>query len=501
MPPSGSDIGFVTVLLHEMVHGFGFASLIEPYNGTKNSGLNDVFSNNLYDAATGQNFNHASETDAQRADSVVSVNGLLWTGTNVNTNAIGVLTAGFQDNDSSSSFTSGDRVEMYAPCATAPNYSQNDYVSGDCLYEDGSSISHFNTAASPNELMEPQYTEGTLSLGLALYLLQDLGWSITVPAANNAPTITAVDQSTNEDTDKVVDISSWGADADGDTKTYSVTSCAANITCSISGTNLTLSPAANHNGATHTIEIQISDANGGAATDTFNLNVIAQNDAPVINGIPDIGSLNQGATSSSIDLDTYTSDIDGDTAFTYTASACGTNLTCNITGSSLTITAGISFSGNADVTIQAKDAGLLTNSDTFTVYATPTIEFNNVTLQPNDTPNTASNDALILDISNVANHLDFTLDFEGNDVSGSLMNIDGTTLSIAMPSSGQFAGTYTLTATDSASGDTYFYTFVRSLRLNLSATKLLENMAVQTLKIEGGQQVMFIISRPTNLPT
>jgi hypothetical protein len=65
----------------------------------------------------------------------------------------------------SNSFTSGDRVQMYAP----------DPVEG------GSSVSHFDTAASPNEIMEPQYTEGQLNLGLALYLLKDIGWDIVVP--------------------------------------------------------------------------------------------------------------------------------------------------------------------------------------------------------------------------------------------------------------------------------------------------------------------------------
>ena len=478
-PLAISYIGFTTVLLHEITHGLGFASTFTASTGAKggvNADKDDIFSNNLYDNANSRNWNDASETDGQRAASAISDTGLLWTGVNVNTQAIGLLTAGFQDNDGDPAFTSGDKVQMYAP----------NPIEGD------SSISHFNTAASPNELMEPQYTEGSLSLGLALYLLQDIGWSITAPSANNAPTITitGTPYSTNEDTPKVIDASGWDADADGDTVTFSVSSCPANITCAIDndGQNLTLTPDSNYNGATNSVEITVTDDGVGSlsASASFNLDVIAQNDAPAINGIPDIGSLNQGSTSSPIDLDTYTSDIDGDTAFTYTASACGANLTCNITGSSLTITAGMSFSGHEDVTIQAKDAGLLTNSDTFTVYATPTIEFNNVTLQPNDTPNAASNDALTLDITNVAGIFDFDLDFDGSDVSNSLMVINGTSLSIAMPTSGQFAGTYTLTATDSISGNEYEYTFVRSPRLSLSATKILSNTSIQTLTIEGG---------------
>ncbi|MFT5593284.1 MAG: hypothetical protein ACI8SR_001656 [Oceanicoccus sp.] len=353
--PAANYIGFTTVLLHEITHGLGFASLTNPSSGAKASGYDDIFSNNLYDAANSRNWNHGSESDAHRAASAISSTGLLWSGTNVNTQAIGLLTAGFQDNDSSSSFTSGDRTQMYAPNPV----------------EGGSSVSHFNTAASPNELMEPQYTEGQYTLGLALYLLKDIGWAVTASSSNNAPVLTAVNQTTNEDTAKVVDASGWATDADGgDTLTYSVaSSCATNITCSINtdGTNFTMTPAANHNGGTHTITINVNDGNGGTDSDTFNLAVTAQNDAPSITGLPDISPLNQGATSSAIDLDSYTTDIDGDTAFTYTATACGAHLTCNISGSSLTVTAGTGFTGTESVTIQAEDAGNLTNTDSFDI--------------------------------------------------------------------------------------------------------------------------------------
>jgi hypothetical protein len=161
-------IGFTTVLLHEMTHGVGFASLVNASSGAKPGGLDDVFSNHLYsksDAATWSNAGGLS--DEQRADSAISNTDLLWHGSNVNTQAVDLLTAGYDDADMSNSFTSGDRVQMYAP----------DPVEG------GSSVSHFDTAASPNEIMEPQYTEGQLNLGLALYLLKDIGWDIVVPSS------------------------------------------------------------------------------------------------------------------------------------------------------------------------------------------------------------------------------------------------------------------------------------------------------------------------------
>lgn len=559
--PASNYIGFTTVLLHEITHGLGFASLTDASTGAKAAGIDDIFSNFLYAAANSADWSVAGGlSNAQRAASAISSTGLLWNGSNVNTQAIGLLTAGFQDNDSSSTFTSGDRVQMYAPNPV----------------ESGSSVSHFNTAASPNELMEPQYTEGQYTLGLAVQLLKDIGWTVNV-ASNNAPTITAVDQSTNEDTAKVVDASGWGSDADSDTLSYSVTSsCATNITCSINsdGTNLTMTPAANHNGGTHTITISVSDGTD-TVSDTFNLNVVAVNDAPAISGLPDIGSLNQGATSSTIDLDTYTTDVDGDTAFTYTATACGAHLTCNISGSSLSVTAGVGFAGTESVTIQAEDAGGLSNTDSFdvtinvagnsdpelnsignqaapvntnlvitlsgsdvngdtlsysetsdagnvasisgtsltlssasigtysvtvqvsdgnggtdsetfsfTTYAEPSIDINSTTLGDGDTLN-ISNNSTDIDLSNVNGAYSYALTFEGNNAN-SLLSLSGSTLSIAMPTAGQFAGQYTLTFTDSNTGSTYNVTLVRSPRLVISASKLLSEQTVQTLTIEGG---------------
>ena len=355
--PAANYIGFTTVLLHEITHGLGFASLTNPSSGAKASGYDDIFSNNLYDAANSRNWNHGSESDAHRAASAISSTGLLWSGTNVNTQAIGLLTAGFQDNDSSSSFTSGDRTQMYAPNPV----------------EGGSSVSHFNTAASPNELMEPQYTEGQYTLGLALYLLKDIGWAVTASSSNNAPVLTAVNQTTNEDTAKVVDASGWATDADGgDTLTYSVaSSCATNITCSINtdGTNFTMTPAANHNGGTHTITINVNDGNGGTDSDTFNLAVTAQNDAPAWTTIS-AQTVNYG-TPVTINLASFASDVDGD-SLTYSATACGTGLTCGISSATLTLTASSNAGNTVGVTIQANDSNSGLTSTSFNVAITNT---------------------------------------------------------------------------------------------------------------------------------
>lgn len=171
----GNNINFVSVLLHEMTHGLGFASLVDPTNGQKlavsdNAGnfagyLDDIFSTFLYSLDNKRTWSDPFMSDFQRRLSATSGDGLAWAGGSVNANAIGVLTQGFADNDNNNSFSGGDCALMYAP----------DPVEG------GSSVSHFSTDAYPNELMEPSDTGDTDSLGLAFYLLQDIGWKTLPP--------------------------------------------------------------------------------------------------------------------------------------------------------------------------------------------------------------------------------------------------------------------------------------------------------------------------------
>ncbi len=346
--PTASEIGFTTVLLHEMTHGLGFASLVDPSDGSKASGLDDIFSNSLFDNATGLNFDDGAETDQNREDAAISVTGLLWSGSNANSQAMGLLTNGFNDVDSDGTFESGDKIEMYAPGTI----------------ESGSSVSHFNTDASPNELMEPSYTEGQYDLGLAIYLLQDLGWSIT---ANAVPTITAVDQSVAEDDSIIVDITAWGSDADTDPLTYSVTTCATNIVCSISGTDLTLTPDADHNGSIHTITIEVDDGNGSTASDSFNLEVTAVSDDPTISAVDQTTNEDIELI---VDISSWGSDADNDT-LSYSVTSCATNITCSITGSNLTLTPDANHNGGTQsITIEVDDGNTNTNTDTFNLIVT-----------------------------------------------------------------------------------------------------------------------------------
>jgi hypothetical protein len=468
--PSGF-IGFTTVLLHEITHGLGFSSLTNPSTGAKLDGKDDIFSNFLYSLSNSRDWSLAgSMSDGQRATSATSGNGLLWNGTNVNTQAIGILTNGFNNSGTGSTtlFGADDRIEMYAPSP----------------FEGGSSVSHFNTDTAPNELMEPSYTEYLESLGLALFLLQDIGWSIAAPA-NNIPTITAVDQTTNEDTPLTIDISSWGADADGDTKTFSIISCVTNITCSISASNLTLTPAENYNASTNSITVGITDGKGGAANDSFNLTVVAQNDAPTWGSVS-TQNVTVDSNAININLDSLASDIDDGDTLSYSEVSCGSGLVCSISGPTLTLSATSNSGNSVVVTVQADDSngGQADVDIDVSIISAYAITISGTPLNPDESTDISNTD-LDIDVSNVISGATFSLNLSGSNVT-SLIEINGSTLTVAMPDSGVFAGTYTLTVENSSADSPFSYELVRSPRLNFSATRLLENLSVQTLKIEGG---------------
>jgi len=155
---SGSQIDFVSVLLHELGHGLGFLTFVDVQSGTKFSGFNDTYMVNLEDHSRGQNW--PSLTDGQRAasgvDGTQNSSDLHWTGTHVNTEAaVPGFRAGLDDG-----VGGGGHVEMYAPNP----------------YEGGSSVSHYAKTLSPNELMEPSYTVPIHELELSLRLMEDIGW-------------------------------------------------------------------------------------------------------------------------------------------------------------------------------------------------------------------------------------------------------------------------------------------------------------------------------------
>jgi cysteine-rich repeat protein len=146
-PPG--QIELLPTVLHELAHGFGFLSLVGLSTGQKFLGFDDVYMRYLENHSTGVLY--PAMTNAQRLAASTNTGNLHWVGTNV-VAASGVLSAGAD---------ASGHVEIYAP-----NPAQS-----------GSSVSHFSTSLTPNELMEP-FATPTSILSLTAALMADLGWTI-----------------------------------------------------------------------------------------------------------------------------------------------------------------------------------------------------------------------------------------------------------------------------------------------------------------------------------
>lgn len=148
---NGSNIDFVSVVLHELGHGLGFQTFANVSTGAKFNNLDDTFLRNL-ECHGASPSGYGAGTNAQRVACNISDPNLHWIGPNTQNAANGLLTGGFP----------GGHVQMNAPSPVQP----------------GSSVSHFSIAAFPNQLMEPSYTGANHSVALALPLMQDIGWNL-----------------------------------------------------------------------------------------------------------------------------------------------------------------------------------------------------------------------------------------------------------------------------------------------------------------------------------
>jgi hypothetical protein len=154
-----SQIDFVSVALHEICHGLGFLTFVDVTTGAKFMGLDDTFMQNLRRlGATPPDF--PSMSNAQRVAASTDTGNLVWAGPNVEA-ASGVLTAG----------RVGNQVRMFAPNPVEP----------------GSSVSHWDTVLTPDQVMEPNYTGVLHTPVLEPPLLQDIGWPLSTTPPSPPP--------------------------------------------------------------------------------------------------------------------------------------------------------------------------------------------------------------------------------------------------------------------------------------------------------------------------
>ncbi len=147
---AGNDIDLVDVVAHEIGHGIGFSTFVDNSTGGKFLNRNDVYMTNLEDHSRGQTWPQMNNN--RRRQSATDTGDLHWVGANV-VAASGGLSAGVHPSG---------HVLMYAPNPL----------------EQGSSVSHWDTTLTPDELMEPFVADQPIQdPGLALELMLDLGWN------------------------------------------------------------------------------------------------------------------------------------------------------------------------------------------------------------------------------------------------------------------------------------------------------------------------------------
>jgi len=156
-----TGIDLVTVALHEFGHGLGFSSFTNEATGTQPSGSPSVYDWFLRDNTTGKLW--PNMTDSERMASAINTGNLVWVGSQVTSNVPGVLSSGADGSN---------HARVYTPNPVDP----------------GSSVSHFDTSLTPNQLMEPNISSNlTHSVqppqDLTLPLLFDIGWN-----GNGGPT-------------------------------------------------------------------------------------------------------------------------------------------------------------------------------------------------------------------------------------------------------------------------------------------------------------------------
>ena len=157
----GSSIDLVTVLLHEFAHGLGFQTFTSGSTGAQNSGYPTIYDRFLIDLTNGKSW--LQMVDAERVASAINNHNLAWDGPQVLAEAPSVLVSGMD------------------PFGKPLLYTPNPFAGG-------SSVSHWDTIASPNQLMEPALN-GNLSHNvtppsdLTYSELKEVGW-VTNPLPN-----------------------------------------------------------------------------------------------------------------------------------------------------------------------------------------------------------------------------------------------------------------------------------------------------------------------------
>ncbi|MEM9919127.1 MAG: hypothetical protein AAF990_13580 [Bacteroidota bacterium] len=171
--PSISQIDFVSVVLHEIGHGLGFAggSNIDDGNIVNGTECDDVSGNGCVGISSSGNFFPTIYTRFVETDNGTDINSI----TNPSSDIATLIEGGSISGGSGGLFLNG--TEMMAA-----NSNQLMRMHTPSPIVSGSSYSHFDESTYPNALMSPSISAGQAihDPGLAAQLFYDMGW--TAPA-------------------------------------------------------------------------------------------------------------------------------------------------------------------------------------------------------------------------------------------------------------------------------------------------------------------------------
>jgi hypothetical protein len=197
-----SQVDLETVLLHEFGHGLGFTGLVNLNDGSMPNNTPDIFAHYTFDNSTLLHWDVMS--NAQRLTSSTNAGNVVFDGPNV-AGASGILTSG---RDASL------HPRLYTPSSLV----------------NGSSVWHFDTACSPNLLMEPNINVDLthnvdLPNDLTMKQMLDIGWrgSVQPPACSSFqisptsanPTFSAGSQSVTITGSPAGCVGNWSASGNG----------------------------------------------------------------------------------------------------------------------------------------------------------------------------------------------------------------------------------------------------------------------------------------------
>jgi hypothetical protein len=162
--PQAGKIFLLPVVFHELGHGLGFLTATDSTDGSfvpigGGQFLPDIWDFYLFDQTQNKTWAQINPTGAANStivSSSISGTNLVWAGKHVNKLQKQYLTG------SPPAGTNGGCMNLYAPSPL----------------QDGSSVSHWTKAATPDLLMEPALNQTLFnSVDLTLPLFQDIGWS------------------------------------------------------------------------------------------------------------------------------------------------------------------------------------------------------------------------------------------------------------------------------------------------------------------------------------